>query len=73
MKCPGGRAINVDRDRWEAQCPHCEYTFSTVVDEPVVPPHYVNPDGSVTFTLGPGQVYVPGVGIRGTGLEDDDV
>lgn len=46
--CPGGTAINVDQERWVAQCPQCAYTFSTLVDSPVVPPHYVTPDG-VTF------------------------
>ena len=46
--CSGGHAINVDRERYVAQCPHCGYTFSTVTDDPVVPPHYVTPDG-VTF------------------------
>lgn len=47
--CPGGRAVNVDRDRWVAQCPNCAYTFSTLTDDPVLPPHYVTADG-VTFS-----------------------
>jgi hypothetical protein len=46
--CPGGHAVNVDRERWVAQCPGCAYTFSTLMDDPVVPPHYVTADG-VTF------------------------
>ena len=49
--CPGGEAVNVDVERWEAQCPHCPFTFSTVMDKPVVPPHWVHEDGSVSFTL----------------------
>jgi len=50
FKCPGGRAVNVDRERWVAQCPGCAYTFSTLMDDPVVPAHYVTPDG---ITFGP--------------------
>ena len=46
--CPGGPAVNVDLDRCVAQCPHCAYTFSTLINEPIVPPHYVNGD-EVTF------------------------
>jgi hypothetical protein len=47
--CPGGPAVNVDPERWEAQCPHCDYTFSTLMDEPVVPPHYVSLNGEVVM------------------------
>lgn len=46
--CPGGPAINVDRERWLAQCPRCDYTFSTLMDEPSVPPHYLD-GGTVIF------------------------
>ncbi len=47
--CPGGPAINVDLERWVAQCPECEYTFSTLMDEPVVPPHWISLNGEVVM------------------------
>lgn len=47
--CPGGPAIKVDTERWIAQCPHCKYTFSTFVDEPVVPSHWVSLNGEVVM------------------------
>lgn len=47
--CPGGPAINVDTERWVAQCPHCDYTFSTLMDEPVVPAHWISLNGEVVM------------------------
>ena len=39
--CPGGTGIDVDLERMFARCPVCGYTFSTVTDCPIVPPHWI--------------------------------
>jgi hypothetical protein len=47
--CPGGPVTDVDLERSEGRCPSCEYTFSTLMDEPTLPPHYVSADGRVVI------------------------
>lgn len=40
--CPGGPGINVDTTHHLAQCPGpCGTWFTTMMDEPVFPPHTV--------------------------------
>ena len=46
-QCPGGLAVDVDHERLVGRCPACAFTFSTLMDEPVVPPHWVAEDGGV--------------------------
>ena len=46
-ECPGGPAVEVDAVHSLAQC-RCGIWFTTVMDEPVFPPHTVRATG-VTF------------------------
>lgn len=48
-RCPGGPGINVDSERLEAECQGCGTVFSTAMDKPVFPAHWLDDDGRVLF------------------------
>lgn len=48
-RCPGGPAVDVDTRRMVARCPSCDFTFSTLMDEPVLPEHWFARDGEVVL------------------------
>jgi hypothetical protein len=51
-ECPGGRGVNVNLRRAEADCPECGTTFATMADDPTFPRHYVSLDGKVVTFRG---------------------
>jgi len=48
--CPGGAAVFVNTRTHIAKCPGgCDIWFTTMMDEPVFPPHTVTMNATVTF------------------------
>jgi len=59
LRCEGSghHAVDVDPERSVASCPVCAFTFSTLMDDPVVAPHYVGderPAITAVFLADPG-------------------
>lgn len=54
VECPSRRmgCKPILLGNFQAQCPICDFTFSTVMDEPVLPRHWISRDGELV-RLGP--------------------
>lgn len=52
VHCPSSGMAPVLLGNFQARCPLCDWVFTTMMDEPVLPRHFFNADGDVLIAPG---------------------